>query len=201
MKLFATLRTLLTTSLIVASTAATATPTLLVQDGKLTGANNVNVGGTLYNVTFQDGTCISVFKGCVQSEFVFTTPATASAAAQALLDQVFVDGPAGNFDTESNTTVGCTDLSNCWTRVPQTSTAYQLYYVSAINQFTPTGTRQGLSTPRSIAMLNDDTATSIYSNWAVFKLATPESTVPEPGTIALLGLALAGMTVLRRRKS
>ena len=32
--------------------------------GLLTGANNVNVGGILYNVIFVDGSCIGLFDGC-----------------------------------------------------------------------------------------------------------------------------------------
>ena len=45
---------------------ANADPVLLVNgSGVLTGARNVRVGGTLYNVTFVDGTCIDVFGGAI----------------------------------------------------------------------------------------------------------------------------------------
>ena len=44
---------------------ANADPVLLVNgSGVLTGAHNVQVGGTLYDVMFVDGTCVDVFGGC-----------------------------------------------------------------------------------------------------------------------------------------
>ena len=97
---------------------ANADPVLLVNgSGVLTGARNVRVGGTLYNVTFVDGTCIDVFGGCdTGSDFKFATFEDADAAANALLGQVFVDAPVGNFDGYPELTLGCTDPSQCLQR-------------------------------------------------------------------------------------
>ena len=83
---------------------------------ELTGASNVDVGGTLYDVTFEDGTCIEVFSGCndAAEDFAFTTSANAQLAAQALLDQVFLDpnssggGAPDHFDSIPDKTLGCT---------------------------------------------------------------------------------------------
>jgi len=48
--------------------------TSLVSGGILQGATGFNVNGTLYNVTFVDGTCAQTFTGCDQnSEFQFQT--------------------------------------------------------------------------------------------------------------------------------
>src|SRR3954465_15827217 len=80
---------------------------LQISGGELTGASEVNVGGTLYNVEFVDGSCNSLFSGCIDASFTFHTASTAAAAAQALIDQVFTDGPQGNFDSRPELTVGC----------------------------------------------------------------------------------------------
>jgi hypothetical protein len=80
--------------------------------GQLVGASNVNVGGILYDVEFIEGTCISVFGGCDSpDDFTFTDLASVNAASQALVDQVFLDVAAGNFDTDPTTTYGCTNAS------------------------------------------------------------------------------------------
>jgi hypothetical protein len=65
--------------------------TLNVVGGQLHGAFGVDVGGTLYNVEFLDGTCIALFNGCdAVSDFTFQSSALAASASQALLDQVFL---------------------------------------------------------------------------------------------------------------
>ena len=77
-------------SLAVAS--ANAAPTLQINsDGLLTGALNVDVGGTPYNVQFLDGTCATVFGSCIGSSYTFHNAMDALTAAQALLDQAFID--------------------------------------------------------------------------------------------------------------
>jgi hypothetical protein len=65
MRIFAAARALFATFLIASATVATAAPTLLVTNGILKGADNVTVNGTLYNVTFADGSFNSLFNGCV----------------------------------------------------------------------------------------------------------------------------------------
>ena len=82
--------------------------TLNVVGGILHGASGVLVDGSLYDVQFLDGTCIDLYAGCVDaSGFTFQTPEAALLASQALLDQVFLDGPAGNFESSPALTNGC----------------------------------------------------------------------------------------------
>ncbi len=54
--------------------AGTANAVVLnVSDGQFLGATGVDVGGTLYDVTFVDGTCITLFDGCNEiADFDFT---------------------------------------------------------------------------------------------------------------------------------
>ena len=62
--------------------------------GQKRGAAGVDVGGTLYDVTFRDVTCIALFDGCDEaSDFTFATQGDARVASQALLDRVFVESP------------------------------------------------------------------------------------------------------------
>ncbi len=94
--------------------------TLNVIDGQLHGAFGVDVGGTLYDVEFLDGSCVELFTGCDElSDFTFPDEASAALAAQALLDQVFVDGVGGEFDSDPGLTEGCDAGPNqCHTFVP-----------------------------------------------------------------------------------
>jgi hypothetical protein len=99
---------MLVVSLALASSADAAT--LLVNgSGLLTGATGVDVGGTLYDVEFVEGSCVALFDGCdAVTDFDFTTAADVLAASQALLDQVFLDvSGQGTFDTRPSLTFGC----------------------------------------------------------------------------------------------
>ncbi len=59
--------------------------TLNVIGGQLHGAFDVNVGGSLYDVEFVDGTCIALYGGCDEaSDFTFQTCASAQLAAHVL---------------------------------------------------------------------------------------------------------------------
>jgi hypothetical protein len=63
-----------------------------VNAGQLIGASDVSVLGTRYDVSFVEGTCAAVFSGCDEpSDLSFTDEDSGIAAAQALLDQVFLD--------------------------------------------------------------------------------------------------------------
>jgi hypothetical protein len=94
------------------ATNANATPTLILQNSKIATALGVDVGGTLYDVDFLEGNCISVFGSCDPSTvFTFNTAVAAQAASQALMDTVFVNQDSVTFllqyDALPSLTNGC----------------------------------------------------------------------------------------------
>ncbi|MGB5104126.1 MAG: hypothetical protein WBO04_12550 [Steroidobacteraceae bacterium] len=88
--------------------------TLQVTGGVLTGATGVNVGGTLYDVEFVDGTCIALFDGCDSpADFAFGTAADAELASWALESQVLLNvAGVGDFDSNPWLTLGCVGSPN-----------------------------------------------------------------------------------------
>ncbi len=92
---------------------------LIVDNGSLLGASGVDVDGTLYNVTFVDASCVELFDGCDEpGDFVFMDEAAATMASEALLAQVLIDGPLGQFDSQPVLSAGCEQVASCGILTP-----------------------------------------------------------------------------------
>lgn len=172
---------------------------LVVDDtGQLTGARGVDVNGVHYDVTFIEGSCVSLFDGCDEdSDLTFNDQASAVAAAQALLDQVLLDSPLGLFDTDPELTFGCGVPLNCEILIPFNVFSDDFALAAEVGNRADDIFSADVIDPLSFTNVNFNTANTTDATYVRFDLA---ATVPEPSTLPLFGLGLAGMTLVRQRR-
>ncbi len=175
---------------------------LVVESGELAGATDILVGDELYIVTFRDDTCAALFLGCNDdSDFVFHTPEEAVIASQALVDQVFINGPLGDFDADPELLIGCEWIVACTILTP-----YEFRPPSPFGEFFGAAVATNWhdlpgASPDDTAYtsLNIDADLTTYGSWtyAVWK---PKK-VPEPPSALTVGLLLGILTMFRRRQA
>lgn len=172
--------------------------TLNTAGGQLIGASGVNVGDSLYDVEFVDGTCAASFNDCDQlSDFAFATQTGATLASQALLDQVFLNTPLGSFDDDPELTAGCLFVQNCLIGTPYGFSAGGVLFFLAINYefggLTDTTSGPNILSTTSNSPLNPDLF--VWARW------TPQAPViPVPAAVWLFGTALVGFVGYSRRR-
>ena len=174
--------------------------TLDIQANVLMGATDVQVGGTLYDVVFVDGTCIELFDGCDDvTDFVFTDIPSATLAANAI--EQLIEGYLPN-DLDPALTNGCSSSTRCHIFTPINPHATDLSLVGAsptiniptvdsevsgggvfVENFVPARFPCGGG-----CGFEDGT-------WAVWSLSAPPEPVPSSSPIAKLMLALLALLI------
>jgi len=179
--------------------------------GQLTGAQNLDINGTFFDVIFTDGTCVDLFGGCNQNsdfDFFLFPAGTASAAAQAIKAQVFQFSPAnapnGELDFQPELTFGCESTRSCTFFIPDIlsgNASNPITYRKASNN----NTRSGDGTGNENSSSTFDTALiepSVGVDNRAFALFSPSRTsVPEPGVLGLFAVGLVGLGFARRRRT
>ena len=167
--------------------------------GILLGASGVDVGGTLYDVEFVGGSCIGLFDSCDSVlDFDFITQEDAENAAQALLDQVFIDGTSGNFDSLPDLTKGCAGVIGgnqvCTIETPfgMHPTDTQFFWGARAVNWAPPDTDNVNS--------NFTSKSFDVSNFPVMSYAKWTPAVPVPAAVWLFGSGLIGLVGFSRRK-
>lgn len=168
----------------------------MVDSGKLTKAQGVNVSGNLYDVEFKEGTCASVFGACDTAHFDFTTSGSALAASQALLDQVLINIAGYPFDDSPNLTYGISSIALAKILTPYATLNLGKPTVAIAGNENASGS-DGSSDGNEFSAGFDSTPFGeyVWADWTVH-----QNSVPEPGSLSLVAVAMFTATAVSRSR-
>ncbi|MBL4631150.1 MAG: PEP-CTERM sorting domain-containing protein [Paraglaciecola sp.] len=152
--------------------------------GIVTGAEDVLVGDSFYNVVFVDGTCIEIFEGCDDiSDFTVSNIAVSANSALAAL---FKESVESNLITYSDVT-GCVSSFNVCNVLTFLEFPVGYYNTARVISFS---VGNDIARESNINITSDITGqagrTSVYAKWTLV-------TVTEPTTLAIFALGLIGL--------
>lgn len=182
--------------------APASSATLLVESGELIGATDIDVNGTLFDVAFPGLNCVQAYNGCDEAEdFSFFNVDDARAAAIALFEQVLLDGPLGNFDSEPENTRGCDFGPICFVQFPwaaPVANGFSLGMVSAGNNPSiPSAGQNDLVTFGGLEFANTDSISRTIAVWSPASIP-PTTAIPVPASALMLAFGLMALTRFRK---
>ncbi len=171
---------------------------------QLLGAKNVVIDSTIWNVSFEDGTCAEVFSGCDQdSYFTFNSRHFARLASQALLDQVLIDilppQYPSKYDSNPEMISGIENIF--WSLIitpyavgdgnllPTFDAAVAVNYSSDVSNNDLVVTWEDTLTTFS----GDTDKSAVYAKWSLVS-------IPEPMTSALLAIGLLSLIFTQNKR-
>jgi hypothetical protein len=185
------------TTFVLPVSKAQASPILIVDNGQLLGANNIDINGSIFDVRFIDGVCADLFGGvCSRSNFTFQTQADGISAAAAIVDQIFNSVAGSPFDIDPELIFGCTNTISCQILIPINIFPGLLLNSAVVGNSNGPGAGAGATT-------NIRTGDSLALDARrVFASFTPSlsTSVPEPSVIVMLLGGILGLGVLRRKQ-
>ena len=174
--------------------------TRVISSGILTGVNGLDVNGTFYDVSFQDGTCAQIFGGCVDQNEINSRNGGGDpmAALNALRIAIFFDGPLGNFDSNINLTFGCSDAPNCAILTPifnigdgRVAHAFFLNLAGG-GDFVTNG-------PWPEVMDTSESGSQVFAVFTPSAVVAPAVPEPDSWVMLIAGFALTGVAMRRRQ--
>ena len=178
--------------------------TLVIDSGKLIGANDVIIGDNYYSVMFEEGNSYDLLYDYENQywDFDFTTAEDAISASRSLVDQVlngyYSTNPEEIFGyfTRNPIDVGIRFLTPYETRSSGSMAYGSTWYHESTNIFSPSW---GLISTNDFGTINNS---SIFALWTPTGIVpVPDnSPVPEPTTILLFGIGILGLAGIGRKK-
>ncbi|WP_445370145.1 PEP-CTERM sorting domain-containing protein [Methylomonas sp. HW2-6] len=164
---------------------------LVTDNGILKGATGIDVQGTLFDVSFADGTCPGLYNGCdLRSDFPFGNRDIANGA---LLKLLFLIEANPIFNRSPTLVQGCSNPDVC-----DIFTPFSVNFLGGVSIASLRLTPVGLTVRPDLILPSRDTSRRSDNTYAVWS-QSPPTTVPEPSTLMLLGIGLLSQRWLRTR--